>query len=328
MTMPSSIALPLAHAWFKADTRLPRRRFSMAKVKQADVDAFVVVAARFAAVRDEPLADEPAENTLDHTQRSYDDYFHVARVGGWPVPVLRKATAQALDAAVRDYLKGHSLTKGEVAVFARGLNRLADWLLVPTEVSDEAIAAYVASTGQVIALDRWKIQHLLFFIILHGMLYLLHVLEEALDREHAPVVAAILDDFAVLMEASAYAFKLTGDFSAEDYENIVRPDMEAHDPHFSGLFSADHKELVTSLRVLKRVPDDFADELARINEAVGLAYEYHAYVCERVIGRAASLANRDETKVGPDSLRGKFLARTRVMAGFRPKGAPAPSPPA
>jgi hypothetical protein len=71
--------------------------------------------------------------------------------------------------------------------------------------------------------------------------------------------------------------------------------------------------------VLKRVPDDFADELARINTAISLAYEYHAYVGERVIGRAASLANRDETKIGPDTLRGKFLSRTRAMAGFRPK---------
>jgi hypothetical protein len=319
--MSESILLPLAHAWFKADTKLPRRRFSMPKAGAGRSDPFVVAAARLAAVRDESLPREPAESTLDHTQRSYDDYFDVGRAGGWPVPVLRKALATALGDALPDYLNGHSLTEEEVAGYARALNRLADWLLVPTEVGEALLAAPSRNAGGVVALDRWKIQHRLFFVLLHGMLYLLHVLEEALDREHAPVIAAILDDFAILMEASAYGFKLSGDFSAADYEAVVRPDMEAHDPHFSGLFSADHKELVTSLRVLKRVPDDFADELARVNSAIGLAYGYHAYVCERVIGRAASLANRDETKVGPDSLRGKFLARTRVMAGFRQKAA-------
>ncbi|SFT17289.1 hypothetical protein SAMN04488040_0051 [Sulfitobacter marinus] len=100
------------------------------------------------------------------------------------------------------------------------------------------------------------------------MLYLLHVLEEALDREHAPVTQSILSDFADLMEASAVAFHLAADFSTEDYETRIRPDMTAHDPHFSGRFYAEHKELVTSLRVLKRVPKDFEDELDRISEVI------------------------------------------------------------
>jgi hypothetical protein len=213
---------------------LPRRRFSQAKMNRPDLDPLVAVAARFAPVRDEIVPSEAAESTLDASQVSYDAYFDIGRAGGWPVPVLRKAMAGAMDSSVRDYLRGTSLSAGEVATFANGLHRLADWLLVPSDVADEAADGYRITGEPVVALARWKLQHQVFFIVIHGMLYLLHVLEEALDKEHAPVVAAILDDFATLMEASAYAFKLTGDFSAEDYQAIVRPDMAAHDRIFPG----------------------------------------------------------------------------------------------
>lgn len=63
------------------------------------------------------------------------------------------------------------------------------------------------------------------------------------------------------------AFHLAADFSTDAYETRIRPDMTAHDPHFSRLFYADHKELVTCLRVLKRVPDDFEEEFNRIYPA-------------------------------------------------------------
>jgi len=72
-------------------------------------------------------------------------------------------------------------------------------------------------------LFRWKQQHQSFFLIIHGMLYLLHVLEEALNREHAPVTQVILTDFADLMEASTIAFHLAADFSTEAYETRIRP---------------------------------------------------------------------------------------------------------
>jgi hypothetical protein len=166
------------------------------------------------------------------------------------------------------------------------------------------------------ALFRWKQQHQLFFLIIHGLLYLLHVLEEALDREHAPVTQSILNDFADLMEASAMAFHLAADFSTEDYETRIRPDMTAHDPHFSGLFYADHKELVTSLRVLKRVPNDFEDELARIGEVISEAYDVHARVCLRFVGETSSLASKDDTRVAAESIRGKYVKRTKVIAGL------------
>jgi len=304
-----TLTLPLPHDWFAAETALPKARFRMSKLT-ASGSAMRGLAARVAQA--EPVAEtHDSDSTLDSAQRLFDSYFHVRRAAGEPVEILRAAMASALPVCVADLETGAALSEAQLATLARGLHRLADWALIPTDVPDFAPAKTPPG-----ALFRWKQQHQLFFLIIHGMLYLLHVLEEALDREHAPVTQAILADFADLMEASTVAFHLTADFSAEAYETQIRPDMTAHDPHFSGLFYADHKELVTSLRVLKRVPADFEEELERIGNAISETYDAHARVCLRFVGATASLASKDDSRVAAESIRGKYVKRTKVIAGL------------
>ena len=138
-----------------------------------------------------------------------------------------------------------------------------------------------------------------------------------MDKSHAPVVKAILQDFAELMEASEVAFRLASDFSQEAYDSEIRPDMHAFDPHFSGLFYADHKELITRMRVLRRVGSDFEVDLDRINAAITNSYEAHALVCLRFVGETASLASKDDTRVAAESIRNKYVKRTKTIAGFK-----------
>lgn len=304
-----TLTLPLPHDWFAAQTALPKNRFRMSRLKESG-SAMQGLAARVSQAA-ERMDFAPCDSTLDGAQRLFDSYFLVERASGAPVDMLRMAMAQALPACVADIETGAELSEEQLETLARGLHRLADWALIKTETPAFKPPAVPAD-----ALFRWKQQHQLFFLIIHGMLYLLHVLEEALDREHAPVTQAILTDFADLMEASTVAFHLAADFSTEAYEERIRPDMTAHDPHFSGLFYADHKELVTSLRVLKRVPDDFAEELDRIGRAISETYDAHARVCLRFVGETASLASKDDSRVAAESIRGKYVKRTKVIAGL------------
>ncbi|RPE66527.1 hypothetical protein EDD53_2231 [Pacificibacter maritimus] len=304
-----TLTLPLPHDWFAAQTSLPKNRFRMSRLKSSG-SAMQGLAARVAQAAG--AADvAPSDSTLDSAQKLFDSYFRVERAAGSPVDMLRAAMAQALPVCVADIESGAELTEEQLETLARGLHRLADWALIPGDMPEFTPTIRTAD-----ALFRWKQQHQLFFLIIHGMLYLLHVLEEALDREHAPVTQAILSDFADLMQASTVAFHLAADFSADSYENLIRPDMTAHDPHFSGLFYADHKELVVSLRVLKRVPDDFEEELARINDAISETYDAHARVCLRFVGDTASLASKDDSRVAAESIRGKYMNRTKVIAGL------------
>lgn len=309
-----ALTLPLPHDWFAAQTALPKNRFRMSKLME-NGGPMQGLAARVAqAAEDVDFA--PSDSTLDGAQKLFDSYFLVQRAAGSPVDMLRAAMAQALPVCVADIETGADLSEEQRATLARGLHRLADWALIPT-----AIPEHIQPKIDADPLFRWKQQHQLFFLIIHGMLYLLHVLEEALDREHAPVTQAILTDFADLMEASTVAFCLAGDFSPEAYEKRIRPDMTAHDPHFSGLFYADHKELVTSLRVLKQVPDDFEEELERISHAISETYDVHARVCLRFVGDTASLASKDDSRVAAESIRGKYVKRTKVIAGLaKPRG--------
>lgn len=309
------IALPLPHAWFEADTALPASRYRTGRGGESH--PLSVVAARLAAFSSTDPVAAGSGNVLDGAQRSFDDYFQVVRADGRPVEMLRTAMANTLHVAIKDILRGTSLTDEQMSRLAVGLHRIADWLLTPTAIDSDAVASLVGDGAPVEPLDRWRTHHQVFFVMVHAMLYLLHVLEEALDREHAPVVRAILSDFTDVMRGSAEVFRQAADVSVDDYNATIRPDMAAHDPHFSGLFYADHKELVTSLRVLRRVGDDYSEELAELADAIAEIYDVHALVCERFVGLAPSLANSSLAKVGPDSLRGKYLSRTRAMAGFK-----------
>ncbi|SFR13289.1 hypothetical protein [Poseidonocella sedimentorum] len=304
-----TLTLPLPHDWFAAETALPKTRFRMSKLKTKG-SALHGLAARVSQARAQTEFGE-TDSTLDGAQRLFDSYFLVERASGPPVEMLRAAIAQALPICVADIETGVELDETQFEKLARGLHRLADWALIPADMPDFTPPQMTADP-----LFRWKQQHQLFFLIIHGMLYLLHVLEEALDREHAPVTQTILSDFADLMEASKVAFHLAANFSAEAYEDLIRPDMTAHDPHFSGLFYADHKELVTSLRVLKRVPDDFEEELDRISAAISETYDAHAHVCLRFVGETSSLASKDDSRVAAESIRGKYVKRTKVIAGL------------
>lgn len=316
-TTTAALSLPLPHAWFEADTALPKARFRAKRLREGGAPIVVAAARALGGRRSDDGGFSNADSTLDESQRGFDAYFDVRRADGAPVALLREAMAATVPRATKDILGGVSVDDDALATLALGLHRLADWALTPTEIDADALdVARAAPDGPIGALERWKTQHHLFFLIVHGMLYLLHVLEEALDKEHAPVVQAILEDFADLMEASVVAFKLAGDFSVEDYEAVIRPDMMAKDPHFSGLFYADHKELVTSLRVLKRVPEDFADEMNRIGDAISAAYDAHALVCLRFVGASSSLASKDESRMAAESIRGKYVKRTKVIAGL------------
>ncbi|MEJ8562121.1 hypothetical protein QTO30_13405 [Yoonia sp. GPGPB17] len=311
-TQTATLTLPLPYCWFEADTSLPSHRFNEQRLGSG-MGAFEAVARRVQGATSDIKADRK-DNTLDGAQRNFDAYFNVERADDEPVPQYRVALGQTLKGCYLDMAAGGvSLTDKDLEVLALGLHRLADWAQFRTDEGNTDSWPALAPS----ALFRWKQQHHLFFVIIHGMLYLLHVLEEAMERNHAPVIKAILQDFAELMDASEVAFRLASDFSQDAYENEIRPDMHAFDPHFSGLFYADHKELISRMRLLRRVSDDFQQELDHIDAAITQSYEAHALVCLRFVGETSSLASKSETRVAAESIREKYVRRTKKIAGFK-----------
>lgn len=129
-----TLTLPLPHDWFAAQTALPKTRFRMSQLMAAG-GAMQGLAARVSPPVDSVDFD-PTESTLDGAQRSFDSYFLVRRAAGEPVDMLRSAMALALPICAADIETGAQLNDEQLEILARGLHRLADWALFPTDMPE------------------------------------------------------------------------------------------------------------------------------------------------------------------------------------------------
>ncbi|MEM7243345.1 MAG: hypothetical protein AAF429_14270 [Pseudomonadota bacterium] len=153
---------------------------------------------------------------------------------------------------------------------------------------------------------RWFAGHQLFFVQIQVMIRLLHKYQSDPSED-------ILDNLTALLLGSAVTMEYTADFTGAGYQP-VRASMEAHDPNFSGTFSADHAVMIRHFPALKDAVTDYPEAYQRFRVALEQTYQAHAHVCERFSGDGGSLAN--DKSVAWETIVGKFLPRALRKAGF------------
>lgn len=162
-------------------------------------------------------------------------------------------------------------------------------------------AAYALSPDA----HRWKAAHRLFFTHIQGLVVAIDAFERDPTEDR-------LDDVTELLLGSVVMMQFAADFLDEGYD-WVRDDMAKVHEDFSGVFSADHAELLKRLRSMRAAKDDFPEAHDRLGAALNTVYNAHAYVCRRFVEDGGSLANPDVN--APELLRTKFRRKALVTAG-------------
>ncbi|MFE2709610.1 hypothetical protein [Streptomyces mirabilis] len=216
----------------------------------------------------------------DPREAAFDEYFAVARCACAPAPLLIGALDDTL-ATVRAFCRhpDGSLTEPDLdlATHAAGLTPRAD-------NSEPRTQATVR--------QRWIQGHRLFFALTQATVV---ALRHAL-RAPSPAGCALgLESAAHFLRASASALRITASFDAQDYHDTVRPSMSPpQGPRgFSGLWSADHRVLVQSLRgwgmAAPAKPSTLRPAHQRLVEVLTDVHDAHVGVCSRFVGSGPSL---------------------------------------
>ncbi|MEM9302260.1 MAG: siderophore biosynthesis protein [Pseudomonadota bacterium] len=156
--------------------------------------------------------------------------------------------------------------------------------------------------GEANPLRVWKRLHWSFFVNTQGLTIALLRFERALEAGNEVAAREELRDAAVLMRAAGASMRLAGSFSAEDYQERVRPTMTPPAigaDNFSGLMSWDHARLIRLWRRLRPVFADLPESLREAHDDFVAAYRVlatsHHAVCSRFAGDGGSLRNKDQS---------------------------------
>ena len=167
---------------------------------------------------------------------------------------------------------------------------------------------------------RWLRGHQIFLVLTQAMLIVLAEMEE-----NATSTARIdaVDKLCALMQASSAAMWLTGDFAPQIYEHLIRPAMAPPfmPDSFSGLFSSDHKLLVSRLRGMRSMFELGDNRLVAARSALATSfaavYDSHIAVCTRFVGtdRKSLLMNDDANCDAIEQLEKFKRSRVRLVEG-------------
>jgi len=235
-------------------------------------------------------APRPAYN-YDSRLREYDAFFGIVRSDEQTMDVFADAVHTTFDGLVREVeFAGTDLDQLDWHVLCSAFEAMVERCAARSPAPQPA-ARPPAPTGRMGPSHRWQVGHRVFFVLTQGLIVALRSFAAALSTQDIEAARAGLRLAALLLDASAAAFKFTGEFNARQYERSVRPSMEppAVSEGFSGLLSPDHQYLVrvtAALRpVLAGLPDTAlaADHQALVSALRGV-YATHKYVCSRFAG--------------------------------------------
>ncbi|MEU9117182.1 hypothetical protein AB0D04_36875 [Streptomyces sp. NPDC048483] len=212
----------------------------------------------------------------DPREADYDAFFGVIRVSGASALLLSKAlattvsTMASLPEAATEPALHHALS-------AARLTPAAEPGLKPDAPAQQ----------------RWIHGHRLFFALTQAAIV---GLQDALTAPHSRPCGQGAHATRVFLRASAAAMRLTSSFSRSAYQHTVRPSM-APPQHsatgFSGLWSADHRVLITRLRTWGEmhgaICTDSCKVRRRLLDAVDEVYAAHIGICEHFVGDGPSL---------------------------------------
>lgn len=239
---------------------------------------------------------------------AHDDYFHITRVEPSADAFITLAFTGRL-LLLQDVLA--SVPSAERDLVTRIDRSLVDMLagMAGGRVGDGVSVTEWVSTGTTRApLDRWVRGHQIFVVLTQGLVFAFRAMGAAVKANDLEAVTRWADLAVSLLDGSQATFEFTGDFSTEEYVDLVRPSMMPPNTPFclSGMMSVDHRHFVTTVRdlkpVLKALHSLDADRHARIAGALRSVYDSHIHTCERFVGNQPSIMTEGKTEKSGVSL--------------------------
>jgi hypothetical protein len=153
----------------------------------------------------------------------------------------------------------------------------------------------LAERRQSDALTRWGTGHQLFSVLMLDLIVVHKELARHIEDQDWDETESTLTQATQLWAASAVAFRFTGDFTAFEFESVVRPSMAPPNVRegFSGTFSPDHTVLLQVLSKLRPLLGNLPPKLKERHRTYlwvyDAMYESHASVCHLMVGNKPSL---------------------------------------
>lgn len=151
-------------------------------------------------------------------------------------------------------------------------------------------------------IEMWEGFHWLFFVYIQGLIICLRRFETYIEASNFQQAQVELETAAELMFASGGAMELAGNFSRQEYEHLIRPDMmppNVKSDNFSGLMSWDHALLIQIWKSLSPVFETLPDPLAPHYDKFVAAYlslsSSHTAICDKFGGDEAGSLRCNKT---------------------------------
>ncbi len=223
---------------------------------------------------------------------THDEFFRIRRTSNHAAERFIAALFRGL-AILREDVES-APTRLETDRIAQLADALAQTLAVALNADRHVGRRTFKPAPQTPPLDysakRWIRGHQLFAILSQALIFALNTLGEADEAgfdEGMREASALTAD---LLQASACALELTGDFPQAIYNASIRTSMESPflPDGFSGLLSNDHRQLVLRMKLLRpsieRLHERHPDCHALIFEKLDGVYQSHKHVCARFVG--------------------------------------------
>lgn len=254
----------------------------------------------------------PAKSSLAAREEdtAHDAYFCISRVEGDSISILIRMAIRARLILAEEFMDPNLAMPGaswqaiDGSVIDLLCMLLGDNLASAIATVPEAGAARIVSTRQ-----RWIRGHQIFATLTQGLLFSLRSMVQSIRTGDAKATMRHADLSVSLLRGSRETFLFTGDFSPEDYMQIIRPSMmpPAVPIGLSGLMSIDHRSLVQLFREIRPSLKQLRDHYPMQHDALLLefskVYDSHIHVCENFVGKLPSIRTANSTeKSGPELL--------------------------
>jgi hypothetical protein len=257
---------------------------------------------------------ETNDSQLSQHERTFDRFFRLRRSAHSDAFALGIAAATV--AGAKEMQRINSLVPAECAAMVNALHRIAGEFLpgAQTEsmlsLSDDGLADRLAVDSHA----RWRNGHVLFVGLIDAAIYFHLKALEAIAAKDNVATNFALRDASCIFHGSAAALRLAGDLAPKHYDDIRKlmepPNLPAG---FSGLWNIDHRQLLKLVKQLGTAIQTMYPAIASAHEeyllSINAAYAAHRYVCQRVVGHAASLATQLRAPERPGHETLKALAK-------------------
>ena len=226
-------------------------------------------------------------DAMDH-----DRYFHVVRVRGDSRRIYVSGIVQVYLGLIEDLISEVSSTPiGDRIYLYTALDTILSATMGASGIRRTTVDNAIRGMRPVVGLRRWIRGHQVFLVIIQGLIREYLCLFRALGDGHPDGVREGFDRMAALLKGSAAALRFTADFSAVDYNEVVRPSMmpPVAPAGMSGVLSSDHAQLIKLISTLKgklaALDPDCVSAYCGFRDALSDTYDAHLFVCERFTGR-------------------------------------------